>query len=153
MDFLRQWAVSLIISAAAVTAVIVLAPRGATDKTVKAVASIFVISVIFTPFARMKIEFPSLEVAADYGGEINCDLNEAVLDVCRNAVENALTRRAAELNAALDEICINADINTDGCIIIQSISVTVNGVGCDLQMLSEELSEAAGAQVTVLTNE
>lgn len=132
---------------------IILTPRGATDKTVKAVASIFVISVIFTPFARMEIDIPSLEAEADYGGEVNGDLNEAVLDVCRNAVENALTKRAADLNVTLEGICINADINTDGCIIIQGVSVTVSGGGWNLQMLSEELSEAAGAQVTVLTNE
>ena len=152
MDFLRQWAVSLIISAAAVTAVIILTPRGSTDKTVKAVASIFVISVIFTPFTQMKIEIPAFEWA-DYDEEVNTNLNEAVLSVCRNAVEDSLTRRAAELNVALDEICINADINTEGCIIIHEISVTVKGGSCDLQKLSGELSEAAGVQVAVILNE
>lgn len=154
MDFFRQWAVSLIVSAAAVTVVIILTPRGSTDKTVKAVASIFVISVIFTPFTQMKIDFPTLEAAADYNDEIYCDLNDSMLEACRNAVENALTEKAEEMNVTLEEICINADVNTDGCIIIHKISVTAsNADGCDLKELSGALSEAAGVPVTVLKNE
>ncbi len=154
MDFFRQWAVSLIVSAAAVTVVIILTPRGSTDKTVKAVASIFVISVIFTPFTQMEIDFPTLEAAADYDDEIYCDLNDSMLEACRNAVESNLTRKASEMNATIDEISINADINTDGCIIIHGISVTVSPYdGCDLQALSSALGEAAGVPVTVLKNE
>ncbi|MEE1138365.1 MAG: hypothetical protein U0M02_07795 [Acutalibacteraceae bacterium] len=154
MDFFRQWAVSLIISAAAVTVVIILTPRGSTDKTVKAVASIFVISVIFAPFAHTEIDFPTLEAAADYGDEIYSDLNDSMLEACRNAVENALTRKAAEMRAVLEDICINVNIDADGCIIIHGISVTVSSCdGCDLQELSSALGEAAGVPVTVLKNE
>ena len=154
MDFFRQWAVSLIISAAAVTVVIILTPRGSTDKTVKAVASIFVISVIFTPLTHTEIDFPTLEAAADYGDEIYSDLNDSMLEACRNAVENALTRKAAEMRSVLEDICINVNIDADGCIIIHGISVTVSSCdGCDLQELSSALGEAAGVPVTVLKNE
>lgn len=154
MDFFRQWAVSLIISAAAVTVVLIITPRGSTDKTVKAVASIFVISVIFTPLTHTEIDFPTLEAAADYGDEIYSDLNDSMLEACRNAVENALTRKAAEMRSVLEDICINVNIDADGCIIIHGISVTVSSCdGCDLQELSSALGEAAGVPVTVLKNE
>lgn len=154
MDFLRQWAVSLIVSAAAVTIVFILIPRGSVDKTVKAVASIFVISVIFTPFARIKIDLPTVEAAADYDDEVYYELNDSLLEACRNAVETALEEKASEMNVALEEVYINADINTDGCIIIHNISVAVRlPDGCDLQAVSTGFGEAAGVPVTVFKNE
>lgn len=151
MDLFRQWALSLVVSAAAVTIVTIITPRGATDKTVKAVASIFVISVIFTPFSDISINFPSVESNAEYSGKINGDLSEFAVDSCCEAVENALVETAEKLDVSVKEICINADINTDGCIIIQDVSVKISSAYAhNLNNISKAFGDAAGVSVSVI---
>lgn len=145
---------SLIVSAAAVTVVIILTPRGSTDKTVRAVASIFVISVIFAPFSKIKNDFPAFESVENYDVEAYCELSDYVLEMCRDAVETALVQKASELNVVVEKIYINANINTDGCIIIHDVSLSaILPDGYDLQEISSAFGETAGVPVTVLMNE
>ena len=128
----------LVISAAAVAFVTIITPRGSTDKTVRAVAGIFVVSAVFAPFADMSFDFNEIITAAEYADLQSNELTDSVLDACRNAAENAILSEAEQRGITVNEICIDADINADGCIIIHSVTVKTNGGNAD------ELKEAFG---------
>ena len=151
MDGLRQWALCLIISAAAVAFVIIITPRGATDKTVRAVAGIFVISAIFTPLADMTFNFDFTETAADVEDDYDA-LAASVLDVCRSAAENAILSAAQENGIGVNEICITADIDAEGCIIIHAVNVEISNNNADNPDEIEKIfSNAIGVPVEVKT--
>lgn len=116
----------LIISAAAVAFVTIITPRGSTDKTVRAVAGIFVVSAIFTPFADISLDFSAADTAAEYADVQVDDLSDSVLDACRRAAEDAVVSAANERGITVKEICIDTDINADNCIIIHSVTVAVD---------------------------
>lgn len=150
MDGLKQWALCLIISAAAVTLVTVITPTGSSEKTVRAVAGIFVISAIFTPIADISLDFSAISAAAEYDGEADTQLSEALLDMCRAEAEKAILSAAEGQGATVKEICIDADINADGCIIIHSITVKVSsGDGAKIHGLSAAFTNAVGVPVEV----
>lgn len=150
MDGLKQWALCLIISAAAVTLVTVISPSGSTDKTVRAVAGIFVISAIFTPIADMSLDFTAASAAAEYDGGEASQLPEALLEMCRAEAEKAILSAAEERGAAVKEICIDADINADGCIIIHSVTVKVSSDDSEeITGLSAAFADAVGVPVKV----
>lgn len=125
MDGLRQWALCLIISAAAVAFVTIITPRGSTDKTVRAVAGIFVVSAIFTPLADMSLDFSAVNATEDAVVQSN-DLSDSVLDACRNAAEDAILSAAKEQKITVENIYTEAYIDTDNCIIIQSVTVDIS---------------------------
>lgn len=147
MDTLRQWALCLIISAAAVAFVTIITPRGSTDKTVRAVAGIFVVSAIFTPLADMSFDFTAVNTAAEYADVQSNDLSDSVLDACRNAAEDAILSAATEQGVTVEEIFIDADIDADNCIIIQSVTVAVSAGNAD--ELEAVFGNALGVPVKV----
>lgn len=151
MDGLKQWALCLIISAAAVTLVTVISPSGSTDKTVRAVAGIFVVSAIFTPVADISFDFSSMSAMAEYDVEQSDNLSDSVLEACKIAAENAILSAADKRGATVKEICINADIDTDSCIIIHGITVKVGAENTDKKSeLSLAFANAAGVPVEVI---
>lgn len=150
MDGLKQWALCLIISAAAVTLVTVISPSGSSDKTVRAVAGIFVVSAIFTPIADMSLDFSTVSAAAEYYGEADTQLSEALLEMYCAEVENAILSVAEKQGITVKEICIDADVNADGCIIIHSITVRVSlDDGAAVHGLSAAFADAVGVSVEV----
>lgn len=157
MDALRQWALCLIIAAAAGTFVISVSPRGSMDKTVRAVVGIFVVAAICSPLADLiKSDF-TVEAMADYEYEADDgaeDLQEYMLSVCREAAEEKIISAAEESGVSVEEIFINADIDADNCIIIHGITVTVSAETSDKSAgFSAILEETLGVPVTVTTEQ
>lgn len=118
MDAFREWALCLIIAAAAGSIVCAVSPRGATDKTVRTVVGIFVVITVCVPLTNIESAdsdyiFAASHAVADSGEA----LNELLLENCKSAVESELkpvaekygiTILASEMNAYVDEYnCIN----------------------------------------------
>ena len=151
MDGLRQWALCLIVSAAAVAIVTAITPRGSTDKTVRAVAGIFMVSAIFTPVADMTFDFalPDSQVYVSADSDL---LADSVLDSCRDAVEKAVISCADELGITVENVLLEANINSDNCIIIHKITVAIHSENSvNTAELEEAFSSATGAPVEVKT--
>ncbi len=151
MDGLRQWALCLVISAAAVALVTIITPRGSTDKTVRAVAGIFMVSAIFTPVADITFDF-ALSDSQAYA-QVGADaLADSMVESCRSAAENAILSCAGEHGITVNEICIDADIDANGCIIIHGIAVEIGRDGaCSTAELEKIFGNATGVPVEVKT--
>ena len=110
MDALRQWALCLIIAAVACTFVMALSPRGAMDKTIRAVAGIFVVAAICSPLADvfesgLAADAFSLFEYSDSGDE---EMKEFILDSYRSEVEKRILEVANEKNVKVIKINISA---------------------------------------------
>ncbi len=153
MDEIRQWALCLIIGSLAGTVVIAVSPRGSTDKTVKAVVGIFVVAAICTPLANILKSDLSVYALADYEyeSEKNSDsINEYMISVCQDTVNTHTYRIAEDMEITVREICIDMNIDSNNCMIIHDVTVTVAEENKDKsQEFSRELSNALGVSVTV----
>lgn len=151
MDFLKDIALCLIAAAAAGTLAIVIVPRGSMDKTVRASVGIFVVAVICSPLS--KIDTEALNVFADFeesdfDKSYTEEMNNAVVDTFKKAIENCLKEIASELNYEI--VSVNADISVDDeqCINIHKIRVVINNTGMsDISVLSEKTSGMLGVPV------
>ncbi len=153
MDALRQWSLSLIVAAAAGTFVMVISPRGSMDKTVRAVVGIFVVAAICSPlagFADSDFSFKAMS-GFDFDEHDSAEsLQEYAVSACRDAAEIQILATADNLGIKVNEICIDADINTDGCIIIHSIAVTIEAEYYEKQSdFSALIEDELGVPVTV----
>ena len=81
MDAVRQWAICLIAAAAAGTFAAAVIPGGSMEKTVKAVAGIFVVVAVCSPLAELR----------SHGLPTFADLAEqAETPACAQAIDEAL---------------------------------------------------------------
>lgn len=152
MDVLRQWAVCLIIAAAAGTFAMAISPRGSMDKTVRAVVGIFVVAAICSPLTELKNFDFSVEAMADYEYESanTEELYEQMIAACRNAVEAQVKNHASGIGAEV--ITVEAEISVDdtGCIIIHKITVEIADLSEKFKAdLKEKLQSELGVPVTV----
>ena len=152
MDILRQWALCLIIGAVAGTFVMAISPRGSTDKTVRAVVGIFVVAVICSPLADLINEDVSLNALAGFEYTENEDrqASKYMLEMFCKETEKIIISAADECNVAVGDICINADIDADDCIIIHEITVDVPmRYLSEKDAFSEFIFQKTGVAVTV----
>lgn len=152
MDVLRQWAVSLIIAAAAGTFAMIVSPRGSMDKTIRAVVGIFVVAVICSPLTEIKENGFSVEAFAEYDLETDniAALREQLVSACRNAVETQINREAQELEIAVESVEADLSVDAENCIIIHNITVNIaDGFKEKAELLSEILQEKLGVPVQV----
>lgn len=152
MDALKQWALCLIIGAAAGTFVMAVSPRGLMDKTVRAVVGIFVVAAMCSPLANLLKEdistyaFAGFE-SAEYGSD---DMNEYTLELFRNETEKIIISAAGEHGVNVKEIYINADIDTECCIIIHEIAIATEQTDEQkITSFSADISDELGMAITV----
>lgn len=156
MDALRQWALCLIIGAAAGTFAIAISPRGATDKTMRAVVGIFVVAAMCAPLSQLK--GAELSVAAFGGGgdyeEIDAEnLREYMLTVCVEAARTQVDAAAEEIGITVSQAAVNASLGSDNCIIIHDITVIIDERFSEKSDDFEKLlSERLGVPATVNAN-
>lgn len=147
MDEFRQWAICLIIAAVACTLVTVISPRGSVDKTVKAVAGVFVVAVICAPLADLpdfEFAFTDEKTTQSYDYEAE----EKIVELYGEAVSQRVAELADEKGVQVISVETDVSLDENGCIIIHKIAVEV--ADCDSEEeLEKSLSESLGATVDV----
>lgn len=155
MDALRQWAICLIIGAAAGTFVMSVSPRGSMDKTVRAVVGIFVVAVICSPLADFKKTDFAFNTMTDYKYDERDStekIHEYMLSVCREEMNKQILSAAEEHGLTVNEIFINADIDAENCMIIHDMMVEIGAEHSEKSNeFSEILSQKIGVPVKVAT--
>ncbi len=155
MEMLKEISFCLMISAAAGTLVTVLVPRGAMDKTVRAVVGIFVVAAICSPFYGIGNGNSVSEAFADFGSydfdeSYAKDMNDALINSFVTALENRLGNFAAERGIRILSLDTDLYVDDEYCINIHKITVTVENCRLyDIEELSREISEELGIPVDV----
>ncbi len=155
MEMLKEISFCLVISAAAGTLVTVLVPRGAMDKTVRAVVGIFVLAAICSPFYEIGNGNSVSDAFADFGSydfdESNAkDMNDALINTFVAALENRLENFAAEHGIRILSLDTDLYVDDEYCINIHKITVAIENCRLyDIEELSREISEELGIPVDV----
>ncbi len=152
MEVLKQWAICIIFAAVAGAFVMIISPRGATDKTVRAVVGIFIVTAICTPLTMLQeSDFVDLAFAWEEAPNDNSEaLDEYILSVCKTAVNDTVNETAKEYGIMVEYIAIDAYIDEYNSIIIQNIQIEIQRHGlCSADDFSRKLEENLGAPVTV----
>ncbi len=152
MNDLKQWTLCLIIGAVAGAFAMAITPRGTMSKAVRAVTGVFIVASMCSPLSQLLKKDVSIKTFADsvYKEDNSDELNGYIMETFQNEIEKQILSVADMYNADVKEIYINADINTDGCIIIHEISVAVKSMmSDDASEFSKKLSEEIGISVSV----
>ncbi len=152
MNELKQWALCLIVGAVSGTFAMAISPRGTMNKAVRAVTGIFIVTSMCAPLMNLLESDAAVNVFADsaYSDESADELDEYIIETFKSKIEKHILSVAETYNAEVKEIYMNLDINSDGCIIIHEISVTVVSVSQeDILIFSKKLSEEIGVNVAV----
>ncbi len=150
MDALRQWAICLIVAAFAGAFVTVISPRGSMDKTVRAVAGVFVVAALCSPLAEIKnFDFSFAEDEISYDEESFLPKAEDKLaEIYADAVAQRVKELTAETGTQTESVDAEVSVDENGCIIIHKISVGISEHGSAAE-LEKKLSEKLGVPVTV----
>lgn len=142
MDAVRQWALCLIAAAAAGTFAAAVIPGGSMEKTVKAVAGIFVVAAVCSPLAELYSQGLPAFALSDGQAEAAVDsrvFEESTLQACEQAVRDAVLAAAQESGAEVTAVNAELSYEYDG-IIIHNVCVTVSASSADK---ADELSLSA----------
>lgn len=155
MDFIKNTVLCLIAAAAVGTVAMVLVPRGAMDKTLRAVIGIFVVAVVCSPLSELQNGNLTVNAFADFE-ESNFNksyseyMNSALINTFRTALDYSLNEIAAELKIEIASVDTDISVDDEQCIIIHEITITVTGSELyNMEELSRIISEKLGLPVDV----
>ena len=155
MDFIKNTVLCLIAAAAVGTVAMVLVPRGAMDKTLRAVIGIFVVAVVCSPLSELQNGNLTVNAFADFeesnfNKSYSEDMNSALINTFRTALDYSLNEIAAELKIEIASVDTDVSVDDEQCIIIHEITITVTGSELyDMEELSRIISEKLGLPVDV----
>lgn len=108
METVKQWALTVAVSAVAGAITLMLAPEGALNKSVRTAVSLFLIAAMLTPFVKgidvSDFSFPKAEYE-------QTDLTDAVSEQMKAAVKTKITEILDD--CGIKPIEINIDISVD----------------------------------------
>lgn len=152
MDAFRQWALCIIISAAAGTFACAVLPRGSAEKTVRTVAGIFVVAAICAPLSQLDFEEFSLPAfARSYDTEADPEeLDDYILSVCKSAADREISAAAKAHGITVEAVFIDAYVDENSCIIMQNIQIDIrSGDIKSASDFSEDVEKRIGVSVNI----
>jgi len=149
METLRNWALTVVLSALAGGIVWLLAPKGSVQKSLRMVVAVFLLSAFITPLLRGGGSF-AWELPDEGRPPTIAGFDDVVSRQLQTAVEEEITGRCEGVLRArgiAGQILLQTDILGDGSINIASAKVIV---GSGAAGLREELGAATGLDVEVI---
>lgn len=152
MDEFRQWALCLIIAAAAGTFVCAVSPRGTSDKAVRTVAGIFVVAAVCTPLTQLEKSGIDIPAFGSAEGISDCgeSLKEYLLDSCKDAIGIRIEEIAGKHSLTVYSIKMNAYADEYNSIIIRDIQLEINSETPEnISHFKSEAEEVLGVPVII----
>ena len=154
METLQSWALCITFSAVGALLVHALVPKGATEKAIRVMISLFLLSAILSPFLSGKgitLTLPDqgtgdLEAQVEAAQE---KINLTLVQQARQKIEEAAKLSLAEIGVT-EEIQVDMDIAEDSIISITELKVFLSDVQAGRERLIQEaLEKKLGCPVTV----
>ena len=145
METLQSWALCITFSAVGALLVHALVPKGATEKAIRVMISLFLLSAILSPFLSGKGITLTLQVEAAQE-----KINLTLVQQARQKIEEAAKLSLAEIGVTEAEIQVDMDIAEDSIISITELKVFLSDVQAGRERLIQEaLEKKLGCPVTV----
>lgn len=145
MEFVKQWALAVVIAAAAGAAVLILSPDDGAGRSVKTAVSIFLLAAMLSPLMK-GISFEIPEIIPEEQIE-QPELNDAVEEQMKTALATEITKILDENGIKAKEINIDMSIS-DNIVTVESVHIVSENEG-DFSALRERISNETGAEVTI----
>lgn len=131
MNILKQWAVTIVISAVFGAVIQILTPKGKVERAVKTTLSLFFLCALISPMLTGELSVdsknfdnlftsPSAEIS-----ERQNNLNQTVLNQVKYQTENTISQMAYELGIEEINTEVFTDISEENGIVINKINISV----------------------------
>lgn len=155
MEALQSWALCITFSAVGALLVHALAPKGATEKAMRVMISLFLLSAILSPLLSgngITLTLPdqgtgNLEAQVEAAQQ---KVNLALAQQARQEIEEAAQLALAEIGVTQVEIQVDMDIADDSIISITELKIFVSDSQAGREgLIQEALEQKLGCPVTV----
>lgn len=152
MDGIKQWVLSISISAVVGAIILMLSPGGATDRSVKTAVSLFLMASLMSPFIKnVDLSLPEIESLEPSDEAEQSDFNQAVADQFKAAVETKINEILTQ--CGINEGHINIDITVDGEEMkIEKAEIFASGGG-DFRQAQKRIESELGIKVKIEVSE
>lgn len=155
MEALQSWALCITFSAVGAFLVHALAPKGATEKAMRVMISLFLLSAILSPLLTGKgitLTLPD-QGTGDLDEQVEAvqeKVNLALAQQARQEIEEAAQQALAEIGISEAEIQVDMDIADDSIISITELKVFLSdGQAGRERLIQEALEQKLGCPVTI----
>lgn len=145
MDTVRQWLLTVAVSAAAGAVILMLSPEGGVSKSVKTAVSLFLMTAMVLPFVK-NFSFDIPDIIPETGAE-QPDITAAVEEKMESALKAEIEKILAESGIKPQEINIDMNIS-DNVITVKSIEIKAENSG-DFSPVENRISSETGAEVKI----
>lgn len=145
METVKQWALTVAVSAVAGAIILMLSPDGALNKSVRTAVSLFLIVAMLSPFVK-GVDFSDFDILTE-GEYEQPDLTDAVAEQMKQALQAKITEILAD--CGIKPIAVNIDISVDGeNMTIENIKIILENSG-DIATAENRLKAELGADVKI----
>lgn len=159
MEALQSWAMCIVFSAVGALLVHALAPKGATEKAMRVMVALFVLSAILSPFLSgegISLTLPSqgFENMEDQMDAALEKVNRSVAEQARRSIEEQAQSALAQIGITDAEIQVDMDIADNSVISITELKISLPHThGGQERLVREKLEQALGCPVAVELDE
>lgn len=141
-ETLKQWALTVAVSAAAGAVILMLTPDGALNKSVRTAVSLFMVIAMLSPFIK-GIDFDDFTL--NYETAEETDLTETVKEQMKTVTENKIIEILSEYGIKAEGI--NIDISTNGeTLTVEKITVFMTD-STNINNVKEKIKSELGVEV------
>ena len=140
-EYLKEWLICITLCCIGCSLVYVLAPRGAMEKTMKTVISLFIIAAMFSPLTQLTkgtlIKRSAEEITYEYAEQVN----SALLSASQEAVRLTVYECLPELDNGVSVIDVSTGIDGENTVCVESVTVRLNGASLDAGEIKDKIYE------------
>lgn len=159
MEALQSWALCIVFSAVGALLVHALTPKGATEKAMRVMLALFMLSAILSPFLSGKgvtLTLPSQDgaTAQEQMDAALEKVNRSLAEQARAGLEEKAQRALEEMDVTGAEIQVDMDITDDSIISITELKILLPRIqGGKEQMIRDKLEQTLGCPITVVIDD
>jgi hypothetical protein len=155
MEALQSWALCIVFSAVGALLVHALTPKGATEKAMRVMIALFLLSALLSPFLSgkgIKLTMPTQD-SGDLDAQMKAaveKVNRSLAQEARREIEEKARQALAEIGVSGAEIQVDMDIAEDSIISITELKIFLPDAQAGKERLIQgELEQRLGCSVTV----
>ena len=126
MDYVKQWAVSLLVVCAVGGIVLFLSPSSSVNRNVKTLVLLCLLTVFFTPVLNITKDGFDTDISGGIISESNDEIRDNMLKYACLEAEELCEDIVVKSGAQAIKIKANANIDDGNCIYISDITISMN---------------------------
>ncbi len=123
MDFIKTWALRIVVSSVMVSFVLIMAPGGALEKSVKTAISLFMLFTIIYPFLDVSCVDAGLEFVDEIVQPEKVDGGKLIVEQLENEISVQIEKLLVGNSINVKDIDVNVNLTDENEVEVKSINV------------------------------